>query len=167
MNKSSVDTKVRFYPDGSAEVSGGNLDEMMRIGAALAKNIYGRSKAAAPETPLVNVVADTPDLPMQSTKPVAKEPNGYAPFLDYVPFIDDSVSQHHSAIAALEEYINRSPPDTEFHLKELRRFVGHQITGVWRECENRSTGYLMSRLVGRGIVLRISSGKWRRIKKGH
>jgi hypothetical protein len=159
MSKSniSVGTKVRFYPSGMAEVSGDDPDEVALIGAAIAKGIYrhGLSQAVAAEIPLANGAGDS-ELPLP---PPPAKPH------DHSPFIDLSVTQHHPAILALERDIIGAATGAIFGLKHLRTFVGHHITGVWRECQTRSVGKLMARLTDTGVVTEVGAGKWQKLAR--
>jgi hypothetical protein len=151
-----------FYPSGTTEVSGDDPDEVALIGAAIAKGIYrhNSSHAVASEMPLANGATD-PELPFSapSPRPLAREPQVDGPFIDL------SVTQYHPAILATEQHVRRAATSTTFTSKKLRTFVGHQITGVWRECQTRSVGMLMNRLCKDGVVAQVGEGKWEKLAR--
>jgi hypothetical protein len=155
--------KVRFYPSGMTEVSGADPDQVALIGAAIAKGIYGpRPLQKAPDE-VLSVNGATTDLQLPLPDPpvraIPREPQ------EHGPFVDRSVTNFHPAILALEQHVLSAPTGATFQLRELRTFVGHQITGVWRECQTRSVGTLMSRLTDAGFVSRVGEGKWQKLAR--
>ena len=150
MAENPPSTKVRFFPSGMIEVSGSDANETALIGAEIAKGMFGK-RQTVPSQP-------EPELPLTNGK-VDREP------FDHSPFYDETVNQAHPAVKSLEKKIMQASAGSRFEYHEMRQFIGHEITGVYRECMTRAVGNLMARLEELGVVTRLSRYEWQKSHK--
>lgn len=147
MSEKRPETKVRIYPSGMVEVSGGSADEVALIGAEVSKGLLRNS---APN-------GHSPEE-IEGEKSAAKPAN-------HSPFVDDTVDQSHPAIRKLEQHIISEWPvgRANITLQWCREFIGKEITGIWRECRTRAVGTLMTRLTKRGLVSQVGKAEWQKV----